>query len=60
MKNIDDIMHQIGFISGKLDVVGGSSESLVELCQECSKELSEIAEEYWKGKDENGKRDIKL
>lgn len=45
---IDEIMHKIGFISGKLDVVEGGQESAyVKLCQECSKELSNIAREYW-------------
>ena len=50
----DEVMHKIGFIAGRLDVTGGSEPALVSLCQECRKELSQIAEEYWKEKDENG------
>ena len=53
-EDVDEVMHTIGFISGKLDVTGGTEPALVSLCQECSKELSQIAEEYWKEKDENG------
>lgn len=49
----DEVMHKIGFMAGKLDVTGGTESALVSLCQECSKELSQIAEEYWKEKDEN-------
>ena len=48
----DEVMHKIGFMAGKLDVTGGTESALVSLCQECSKELSQIAEEYWKEKEE--------
>ena len=47
----DEVMHRIGFMAGKLDVAGGNEPALVSLCQECSKELSQIAEEYWKEKE---------
>lgn len=53
-EDADEVMHKIGFVAGKLDVTGGNEPALVSLCQECSKELSQIAEEYWKEKDENG------
>ena len=49
----DEVMHKIGFMAGKLDVTGGTEPALVSLCQECSNELSQIAGEYWKEKDEN-------
>lgn len=47
----DEVMHKVGFMAGKLDVTGGTEPALVSLCQECSRELSQIAEEYWKEKD---------
>ena len=44
----DEAMHKIGYLAGRLDVTGGTVESLVKLCQEVRDELAFAAERYWK------------
>lgn len=43
----DEAMHKIGYLAGRLDVTGGSEESLVNLCQEVRDELAMAADKYW-------------
>ena len=50
---IDEFMHRVGYLAGRLDVMGGSSESLVELCREVKDELSNAAEVYWRDRGES-------
>ena len=39
--------HRLAYLSGRLDVVGGKEEELVNIMRECSKELKQMAKEHW-------------
>ena len=41
------IIDNIGKVAGRLDVCGGQSDALVNLMQECSKKLKDMAKAYW-------------
>lgn len=47
LERADEAMHKVGYLAGRLDVTGGSEESLVKLCQEVRDELAMAADRYW-------------
>ena len=49
----EDVIHAIGFSSGRLDVCGGSETSLLALCKDVSTQLSMAAGNYWEKYGEN-------
>ncbi len=44
---LDRVMHRLAYLSGRLDVVGGKEEELVNLMRECSKELRQMSHEHF-------------
>lgn len=44
---LDRVMHRLAYLSGRLDVVGGKEEELVNLMRECSQELKQMAKEHF-------------
>ena len=50
-KKMDSIMHEVGYAVGRLDVVGGSEESLLELINEVHDKLAALVEGYWKDRE---------
>ena len=47
VERLDQVMHRLAYLSGRLDVVGGKEEELVNVMRECSQELKQMANEYW-------------
>ena len=47
VERLDQVMHRLAYLSGRLDVVGGKEEELVNLMRECSQELKQMAKEHW-------------
>ena len=47
VERLDQVMHRLAYLSGRLDVVGGKEEELVKLMRECSKELQQMAKEHF-------------
>lgn len=43
----EEIINKIGIVAGRLDACGGKNDALVNLMQECSKELKDMAMSYW-------------
>lgn len=50
---MDNYMHALGFLSGRLDVYGEEDDEMVKLCLEVRDELRKIAGGYWKERMKN-------
>ena len=53
LEDAERVIHTIGFSAGRLDVCGGSEESLLNLCKDVRMQLDIDAGNYWKEYGEN-------
>ena len=53
LEDAENVIHTIGFSSGRLDVFGGSEASLLALCKDVRTQLVMAAGNYWEKYGDN-------